>query len=123
MENGQQQPQVLATENRKVTEEEGGEIDPHPVGQAGAASFPTFFGKHRLQAAISQLNNQINIIQEELEELETTGESSKVCKNVISSVESIADPLLPLTKGSVDASWDRWFGGGSHNSRNHKRWI
>ncbi|KAE9609198.1 putative G-protein gamma [Lupinus albus] len=122
MENEEQQSQVLETENGKVRVESG-EQDPQPTRQGGSSSFPTFFGKHRLQAAISQLNNQINIIQEELEELETIGESSKVCQNIISSVESIPDPLLPLTKGSVDSSWDRWFGGGSHNSRSHKRWI
>ncbi|KAH1225181.1 Guanine nucleotide-binding protein subunit gamma 1 [Glycine max] len=59
---------------------------------------------------------------EELEKVETIGESSTVCKDLISSVESIPDPLLPFTKGSVDAGWDRWFGG-AHHSRNHKRWI
>ncbi|KAG4988788.1 hypothetical protein JHK82_031123 [Glycine max] len=47
---------------------------------------------------------------EELEKVETIGESSTVCKDLISSVESIPDPLLPFTKGSVDAGWDRWFG-------------
>ncbi|KAL2597117.1 hypothetical protein AAZV13_11G141800 [Glycine max] len=103
--------------------EEGGEKGPHPLAQAGTGSFPGgFIGKHRLQAAITNLNNQISILQEELEKVETIGESSTVCKDLISSVESIPDPLLPFTKGSVDAGWDRWFGG-AHHSRNHKRWI
>ncbi|XP_019437685.1 PREDICTED: guanine nucleotide-binding protein subunit gamma 2-like [Lupinus angustifolius] len=122
MENEEQQPQVLATEYGKVIEGSEESNQQH-IGQGRSSSFPIFYGKHRLQAAISQLNNQINIIQEELGELETMGESSMVCKSIISSVESIPDPLLPFTKGSVDASWDRWFGGGSHNSRNHKHWI
>ncbi|KAL5071379.1 hypothetical protein RYX36_022266 [Vicia faba] len=96
----------------------------HPFTQVGTVSFPGFYGKHRLQASISNLNNQINILQEELEQLETVGESSIICKEVISSVESNPDPLLPWIQSSVDAGtgWDRWFGG-AHNSRNHKRWI
>ncbi|CAL0327232.1 unnamed protein product [Lupinus luteus] len=122
MENEEQEAQVLATQNGKEIEGSG-EYDQQNIGSGRSSSFPIFYGKHRLQAAISQLNNKINIIQEELEELETMGESSVVCKSIISSVESIPDPLLPLTKGSVDVSWDRWFGGGSHDSRNHKRWI
>ncbi|XP_028779374.1 guanine nucleotide-binding protein subunit gamma 2 [Neltuma alba] len=88
----------------------------------GAESLPAFVGKHRLQAAISQLNNEINIIEGELEQLETMGESSSVCKELISRVESIPDPLLPWIQGSVDGGWDRWFGG-AHHSRSHKRWI
>ncbi|KAK3224018.1 hypothetical protein Dsin_011043 [Dipteronia sinensis] len=83
---------------------------------------PSFMGKHRLAAAISHLHNQINLIQEELNELETLGESSLVCNELISSVESLPDPLLPMTKGPVDDSWDRWFRG-AHNCRTHIRWI
>ncbi|XP_061364347.1 guanine nucleotide-binding protein subunit gamma 2-like [Gastrolobium bilobum] len=116
-----QQP---SAENGRVSEDytEGREKGHHSLNQVATGSFPAFFGKHRLQAAITHLNNEITIMQEELTQLETIGESSTVCKDVISSVESIPDPLLPLTKGSVDAGWDRWFGG-APNSRNHKRWI
>ncbi|WCJ44376.1 Guanine nucleotide-binding protein subunit gamma 2 [Euphorbia peplus] len=93
-----------------------------------SASLPTsqppnnaLFGKHRLAAAISHLQNEINFLQEELEQLETLGESSLVCKELISSVESIPDPLLPWCRGGAsNSSWDRWFRGAS-NSR--KRWI
>lgn len=35
----------------------------HPFTQVGTVSFPGFYGKHRLQASISNLNNQINILQ------------------------------------------------------------
>ncbi|XP_015575392.1 guanine nucleotide-binding protein subunit gamma 2 isoform X2 [Ricinus communis] len=56
-----------------------------------------FIGKHRMAAAVSHLQNQISLLQEELDQLETLGESSIVCKELISSVESIPDPLLPLT--------------------------
>ncbi|MED6125836.1 hypothetical protein PIB30_072380 [Stylosanthes scabra] len=123
----QQEEEEMSTENGTTSKEseKSNNNHHHPLAQAaGSWSFPGFFGKHRMQAAISHLNNQINIIQEELEELETIGASSTVCENFISSIESIPDPLLPIrTKGPVDASWDRWFGGGSNNSRSHKRWI
>lgn len=35
----------------------------NPFTQVGTLSFPGFYGKHRLQASISNLNNQINILQ------------------------------------------------------------
>ena len=66
MEDGPQQPEVLATEDGRVSKgyKEGEKSGPHPLAQAsGSWSFPSFFGKHRMQAAISHLNNQINIIQ------------------------------------------------------------
>ncbi|KAL2318293.1 hypothetical protein Fmac_032169 [Flemingia macrophylla] len=120
---GQQQQQsseLLAEESEREIEEYR---EKGPQNGTGSLPLPGgFIGKHRLQAAINHLNNQISILEEELEKLETTGEASIFCKDVISSVESISDPLLPFTKGSVDAGWDRWFGG-VHHSRNHKRWI
>ncbi|CAJ2674883.1 unnamed protein product [Trifolium pratense] len=116
VENGRESDEFIIDKKEKVPL--------HLFTQVGTVSFPGFYGKHRLQASISNLNNQINILQEELEKLETIGECSTICKDVISSVESNPDPLLPWIQGSVDAGsgWDRWFGG-AHNSRNHKRWI
>ncbi|XP_057503922.1 guanine nucleotide-binding protein subunit gamma 1-like isoform X2 [Actinidia eriantha] len=64
-------------------------------------------GKHRMEAAVAHLHHQIQIIQGELEELETLGESSLVCKE---------------TKGPAVVGWDRWFQG-THGSRGRKRWI
>ncbi|TQE10547.1 hypothetical protein C1H46_003785 [Malus baccata] len=90
--------------------------------RARAGQFPTFIGKHKLAASISHLQNQIDIIQKELDQLETIGESSIVCKDLIASVESTSDPLLPWTKGPCEVGWDRWFRG-ANNSRNHSRWI
>ncbi|KAF5456621.1 hypothetical protein F2P56_026086 [Juglans regia] len=94
-------------------------------GNAKAGPYSTFLGKHRMVAAISNLDNQINMIQNELEELETLGKSSIVCKELISSLDTVRDPLLPSSMGPADVSWDRWFRGarGAHNSRNHKLWI
>ncbi|CAI9274984.1 unnamed protein product [Lactuca saligna] len=82
-----------------------------------------FIGKHRLAAIISQQNQQIQIIQEELDQLETLGEASLVCEQLISSVESSTDALLPVTRGPADGGWDRWFQRANHSSRNRKRWI
>ncbi|KAA8528197.1 hypothetical protein F0562_035552 [Nyssa sinensis] len=86
------------------------------------AATPNFIGKHRMSAAISHLHQQIQIIQEELDQLETLGESSIVCKELISSVESVPDALLPVTKGPEGVGWDRWFQG-AHGTRSRKRWI
>ncbi|KAJ6352725.1 GUANINE NUCLEOTIDE-BINDING PROTEIN SUBUNIT GAMMA 1 [Salix viminalis] len=79
-----------------------------------------FLSKHRMVAAITLLQNQINFIQEELDQLDTFGESSIVCEELLSKVESIPDPLLPSTQGPVNASWDRWFKG---NQNSRRRWI
>lgn len=90
-----QSSQVLASENgRQFSEDYRENTTHHPQSQS--QSFPGgFIGKHRLQAALTHLNNQITILQEELEKVETIGESSTVCKDLISSVESTPDPLLP----------------------------
>ncbi|XP_010252142.1 PREDICTED: guanine nucleotide-binding protein subunit gamma 2-like [Nelumbo nucifera] len=82
----------------------------------------SYLGKHRMAAAITRLEHQIQIIQKELQELDTMDPSSTSCKEVISSVENVPDALLPITRGPIDTSWDRWFRG-THNSRSHKRWI
>ncbi|XP_030539561.1 guanine nucleotide-binding protein subunit gamma 2-like [Rhodamnia argentea] len=100
---------------------------PCEAGSRGGLPLPraepaAFVGKHRLAASITHLQNQINFIQEELEELETIGESSLVCKELISSIASVPDPLLPATKGPADVGWERWFLG-DHHARRNKRWI
>nr|GMD04631.1 guanine nucleotide-binding protein subunit gamma 2-like [Ipomoea batatas]GMD04730.1 guanine nucleotide-binding protein subunit gamma 2-like [Ipomoea batatas]GMD10898.1 guanine nucleotide-binding protein subunit gamma 2-like [Ipomoea batatas] len=66
-----------------------------------------FMGKHRMAAAVASLDHQIQLIQEELQRLETLGESSIVCKE---------------TKGPKEVGWDRWFQG-ANGSRRQKRWI
>ncbi|KAK6912412.1 G-protein gamma-like domain [Dillenia turbinata] len=83
---------------------------------------PNFVGKHRMAAAIAKLHNEIQIIQEELEQLETRGQSSIVCQEIISAVDSAPDALLPLTRGPANVAWDRWFNQ-DHGSRIRNRWI
>ncbi|XP_076943095.1 guanine nucleotide-binding protein subunit gamma 2-like [Bidens hawaiensis] len=105
---------------------------PPPPNHINGHNHPTFsplgssnfIGKHRLAAIISQQNQQIQVIQEELDQLETLGESSLVCQQLVSSVESSTDALLPVTRGPADGGWDRWFQRANQSSsRNRKRWI
>ncbi|XP_060173682.1 guanine nucleotide-binding protein subunit gamma 2-like [Lycium barbarum] len=79
-------------------------------------------GKHRLAAAVSALNQQIQFIQEELDQLDSIGEASIVCRELVSSVELIPDALLPVTRGPINVHLDRWFHG-TNDSRRNKRWI
>ncbi|KMT17618.1 hypothetical protein BVRB_2g035680 [Beta vulgaris subsp. vulgaris] len=93
------------------------------ASRSGRSKTPSnFIGRHRLQAAISHLDQQIRMIQDELDELDSIGGPSTVCDELISGIESVPDPLLQMTKGPIDVNWERWFGGGS-SSRSHRRWI
>ncbi|KAL8101755.1 guanine nucleotide-binding protein subunit gamma 2-like isoform X2 [Apium graveolens] len=87
-----------------------------------AQSLPNFVGKHRMTAAISLLNQQIQFLQEEIDQLDTFGGSSIVCKELIASVESNSDALLPVTKGPTEVAWERWFQR-ARSSKNLKKWI
>ncbi|GMH07990.1 hypothetical protein Nepgr_009830 [Nepenthes gracilis] len=88
-------------------------MEAHSAEEAGVAapkpaSGPSnFIGKHRLEASISYLDQQIKSIRDELQELETVGGPSSVCTELISGVELARDPLLPMTSGPADAGWER----------------
>ncbi|MCD7448232.1 hypothetical protein HAX54_039993 [Datura stramonium] len=92
-----------------------------PVLRTGAPN-NMVMGKHRLAAAIAALNQQIQIIQEELDQLDSFGEASLVCRELVSSVELVPDALLPVTRGPINVNLDRWFHG-ANDSRRNKRWI
>ncbi|KAL8063797.1 hypothetical protein ABFX02_01G050000 [Erythranthe guttata] len=79
-------------------------------------------GKHRMVAAISFLNQQIQLIQDELDELDSTGGVSTICQEFVSNIDSVPDALLPVSRGPADVGWDRWFQG-AQSSRNRRRWI
>ncbi|GMQ02513.1 hypothetical protein CsSME_00048702 [Camellia sinensis var. sinensis] len=109
----QQSPQLLSSGGgeEKIMMMNEGSPTPTPIiappPPPPKAETSNFIGKHRMAAALAHLQHQIQIIQEELEELETCGESSLVCKE---------------TKGPAVVGWDRWFHG-AHGSRGRKRWI
>ncbi|KAF3669264.1 putative aminotransferase TAT2-like [Capsicum annuum] len=62
------------------------------------------------------------VYKEELDQLDSCGEASLVCGELVSSVELIPDALLPVTRGPINVHLDRWFHG-ANDSRRNKRWI
>ncbi|KAJ3698654.1 hypothetical protein LUZ61_002359 [Rhynchospora tenuis] len=95
--------------------------DQAPPSEA-ASRRGVFIGKHRLAAAIACLDQEIVSLQKELTELETIEPSSASCKEVIASTEGKPDPLLPVTTGPENSSWDRWFQRVRSN-RNNRWWA
>uniref|UniRef100_A0A0C9RGM4 TSA: Wollemia nobilis Ref_Wollemi_Transcript_26263_1144 transcribed RNA sequence n=1 Tax=Wollemia nobilis TaxID=56998 RepID=A0A0C9RGM4_9CONI len=68
-------------------------------------------GKHRKLAELNRLNQEIRYLEEELDELDKTEKAASPCKEMINTVESTPDPLLPVTRGPANPIWDRWFEG------------
>lgn len=68
-------------------------------------------GKHRILAELKRLEQEARFLEEELEQLEKTEKASAACKELLSNVETRPDPLLPVTSGPLNPSWDRWFEG------------
>ncbi|OEL29408.1 Guanine nucleotide-binding protein subunit gamma 2 [Dichanthelium oligosanthes] len=81
-----------------------------------------YVGKHRLSAAITRLDQELQSLQIELNELETMEPASTACQDVITSTEGKPDPLLPITSGPENSSWDRWFQR-VRSSRSNKWWA
>ncbi|KAG8069714.1 hypothetical protein GUJ93_ZPchr0006g44718 [Zizania palustris] len=81
-----------------------------------------YVGKHRLSAAIARLDQELQSLQAELSELESMEPASTACQEVISSTEGKPDPLLPITSGPENASWERWFQR-VRSSRSNKWWA
>ncbi|KAM3379515.1 guanine nucleotide-binding protein subunit gamma 2 [Capsicum galapagoense] len=119
--NDDDEPQVVEEELISLSSLSMAEKSTSLVSRSTAPSH-FVMGKHRMAAAISSLDQQIQFLQEELDKLESYGEASIVCKEFLSMVESKPDALLPVTKGPTDVKWDRWFQG-ANGSRRNKRWI
>ncbi|KAK7278371.1 hypothetical protein RJT34_23399 [Clitoria ternatea] len=79
-------------------------------------------GKHRIHAELKRLEQETRFLEEELEQLEKMEKASTSCKEMLSSVETRPDPLLPLTNGPLNPLWDRWFEG-PQNSKGCRCWI
>ncbi|XP_022771183.1 guanine nucleotide-binding protein subunit gamma 2-like [Durio zibethinus] len=67
--------------------------------------------KHRILAELKRVEQESRFLEEEMEELEKTDNVSTLCEELLLSMETIPDPLLPLTNGPINPSWDRWFEG------------
>ncbi|PHT85783.1 Guanine nucleotide-binding protein subunit gamma 1 [Capsicum annuum] len=68
-------------------------------------------GKHRISAELKRLEQETRFLEEELELLDKMEKASATCKEMLSNVETNPDPLLPVTHGPTNPSWDRWFEG------------
>ncbi|XP_011073473.1 guanine nucleotide-binding protein subunit gamma 2 [Sesamum indicum] len=74
-------------------------------------------GKHRISAELKRLEQETRFLEEELEQLERMEKASVACKEMLITIKTRPDPLLPLTQGPVNPMWDRWFEGPQDSSR------
>ncbi|KAH7652278.1 Exonuclease VII small subunit protein [Dioscorea alata] len=79
-------------------------------------------GKHRISAELKRLEQEARFLEEEMEELEKTEKASASCQELLHKVESKPDPLLPVTIGPVNPTWNRWFEG-PQDLQGCKCWI
>ncbi|CAM8988389.1 unnamed protein product [Rhodiola kirilowii] len=68
-------------------------------------------GKHRIVAELKRMEQEARFLEEELVQLEKMDMASAVCQELLFSVESRPDPLLPITNGPLNPACDRWFEG------------
>ncbi|KAE8676716.1 Guanine nucleotide-binding protein subunit gamma 1 [Hibiscus syriacus] len=68
-------------------------------------------GRHRILAELKRVEQESKSLEEEMELLEKTDNVSTLCEELLRSMETRPDPLLPLTNGPINPSWDIWFEG------------
>ncbi|KAE8679628.1 Guanine nucleotide-binding protein subunit gamma 1 [Hibiscus syriacus] len=68
-------------------------------------------GKHRILAELKRVQQESKFLEEEVEELDRTDNVSTLCEDMLLRTVNRPDPLLPLTNGPINPSWDRWFEG------------
>ncbi|KAK4383910.1 Guanine nucleotide-binding protein subunit gamma 2 [Sesamum angolense] len=73
-------------------------------------------GKHRISAELKRLEQETRFLEEEFEQLEKLERASASCKELLINIETRPDPLLPVTNGPVNPTWDRWFEGPQESS-------
>ncbi|GMI73792.1 Arabidopsis G-protein gamma-subunit 1, G-protein gamma-subunit 1 [Hibiscus trionum] len=78
---------------------------------AAAGSAADNRGKHRILAELKHVEQESKFLEEEMEKLEETDNVSALCNELLRSMETRPDPLLPLTNGPMNPSWDIWFEG------------
>ncbi|TVU04152.1 hypothetical protein EJB05_50289, partial [Eragrostis curvula] len=91
-------------------------------GGGGGGDAADMRGRHRIQAELKKLEQEARFLEEELEELEKTDKVSSALQQFLVTIESKADPLLPVTTGPSNQSWDRWFEG-PQDLRRCKCWF
>ncbi|OAY28018.1 guanine nucleotide-binding protein subunit gamma 2 [Manihot esculenta] len=79
-------------------------------------------GKHRIQAEIKRLEQEVRFLEEELEQLDKMENATAACEEILSYVDCRPDPLLQLTNGPLSPAWDRWFEG-PQESQGCRCWI
>ncbi|KAK4405785.1 Guanine nucleotide-binding protein subunit gamma 2 [Sesamum angolense] len=74
-------------------------------------------GKHRISAELKRLEQETRFLEEEFEQLENWREHLLLVKSkLLINIETRPDPLLPVTNGPVNPTWDRWFEGPQESS-------
>ncbi|KAE9592300.1 hypothetical protein Lal_00033535 [Lupinus albus] len=92
------------------------------VKRVQSLSYSDARGKHRIQAELKRVEQEAKFLEEELEKLEKMEGASVLCKEMLTNVETRPDPLLPVTIGPLNPSWDRWFEG-PKDSKGCRCWI
>ncbi|KEH42813.1 guanine nucleotide-binding protein subunit gamma 2 [Medicago truncatula] len=67
----------------------------HQRVQSQSLSSSDTRGKHRIHAELKRLEQETRYLEEELEKLERMDKASTSCKELLSSVQTRPDPLLP----------------------------
>ncbi|CAD6213697.1 unnamed protein product [Miscanthus lutarioriparius] len=91
-------------------------------GGGGGGASTDLRGRHRIQAELKKLEQEARFLEEELEELEKADKVSSALQEFLTAMERKADPLLPVSTGPVNQSWDRWFEG-PQDLRRCKCWF
>ncbi|EER91202.1 hypothetical protein BDA96_01G169500 [Sorghum bicolor] len=91
-------------------------------GGGGGGDSADLRGRHRIQAELKKLEQEARFLEEELEELEKADKVSSALQELLTAMERKADPLLPVSTGPVNQSWDRWFEG-PQDLRRCKCWF
>ncbi|XP_066386634.1 guanine nucleotide-binding protein subunit gamma 1 isoform X2 [Miscanthus floridulus] len=91
-------------------------------GSGGGGDSADLRGRHRIQAELKKLEQEARFLEEELEELEKADKVSSALQEFLTAMERKADPLLPVSTGPVNQSWDRWFEG-PQDLRRCKCWF
>jgi len=79
-------------------------LEPRP-----APGTPDLRGINHKLAELNRLDQQIKDFEEELKKLDSTDRASTVCGEVLVTIDSRPDALLPTTGGQENAAYKQWF--------------